>query len=537
MTHAITHVLGLVVLLAISLAGLEPALGAETPRRGGVLNHVLPEDLSVGFAVHESATISTVWPVSPCFSNLVYFDPLKPPERADTIVPELAERWSWQDNYRNLVFFLRKGVKWHDGQPFTSRDVKHTFDLVREAPEATAKLRTSPRKDWYANVERIETVDPYTVVFHLRRPQPSLLAMLASGYSPIYPAHVPPAELRQRCVGTGPFKLKEWRRGEVVEYVRNPDYFVKDRPYLDGLRYLVITERGTRYAALQAGRVDVAFPEGPKTVTEQAKAAVPRLAVTSLGVLVNDNLIFNTTKPPFDNPGLRRAVSMGIDRKAYVQTVHQGAATIGAAMTSPPHGTWGLLARDLARIPGYGPDAAAAKAQARKLLQEAGYSAANPLRIEVLTRAVSFYLDFASFVISELKQIGVEGKLRQVDTSQWYPIAVRKEFHLMANLTGLGVDDPDVNLYENYGCGSPRNYTGHCDPEITKLFDQQSQELDPRKRLGLVWEIQRRLEDAAARPSMGWRVYYHAQWPRVRNLVPHNSIYNYARMQEVWLDR
>ena len=189
---------------------------------------------------------------------------------------ELAERWSWQDGYRNLVFFLRKGVKWHDGQPFTSKDVKFTFDMVREAPEAQTKLRLNPRKDWYANIEAIEAADPYTVVFRLKRPQPSIMMMLASGQSPVYPAHVPVAEQRNRCVGTGPFKFKEWRRGEFVEYVKNPDYFVKGRPYLDGLKYVIISERGTRTAALQAGRLDVAGPgETTKNIADQLKAAVP----------------------------------------------------------------------------------------------------------------------------------------------------------------------------------------------------------------------------------------------------------------------
>src|SRR5205085_2407282 len=173
-------------------------------KRGGVLLAMHREDLAQGFNIHETATVSTTWPVMPCFNNLVLFDPFKPVETLDTIVPELAERWSWQDGYRNLVFFLRKNVKWHDGQPFTAKDVKYTFDMVREAKDAP-KLRINPRKDWYANVESVEAADPYTVIFHLKRPQPSLLMMLASAYSPVYPAHVPLAELRSRCVGTGPF--------------------------------------------------------------------------------------------------------------------------------------------------------------------------------------------------------------------------------------------------------------------------------------------------------------------------------------------
>src|SRR2546422_174357 len=233
------------LLFGLVLAGPAASQTPPAPKSGGVLNMMLREDLSQGFAIHETSTISTVWPAMPCFTNLVLFDPLKKTESVDTVVGELAERWSWQDNFRNLVFFLRKGVKWHDGQPFTAKDVKFTFDMLREGADAPAKLRINPRKDWYANVEAIEAPDPSTVVFRLKKPQPSLLLMLASGYTPVYAAHVPPASYRTGCVGTGPFRLKEWRKGEFVELVRNPDYFVKGRPYLEGLKYFPIVERGT----------------------------------------------------------------------------------------------------------------------------------------------------------------------------------------------------------------------------------------------------------------------------------------------------
>jgi len=201
--------------LVLAVAAVStPAVG-QAPKYGGILNLPQRGDPAQGFAIHETGTIDVVWPGSPCFNNLVVFDPLKKQESVDTIIGDLAVKWSWQDNYRNLVFFLHKGVKWHDGQPFTSKDVKYTFDMIREAPDAQAKLRINPRKAWYANVEAIEAPDPHTVVFRLKRPQPSLLAMLASGYAPVYPAHVPPAEFRTRCVGTGPFKFKEWRRAST----------------------------------------------------------------------------------------------------------------------------------------------------------------------------------------------------------------------------------------------------------------------------------------------------------------------------------
>ncbi len=525
-----------VVLVLALVAGGSPAV-SQTPKTGGVLNVMQREDLAQGFSIHETATISTVWPASPCFNNLVIFDPLKKQESADTVIPELAERWSWQDNYRNLVFFLRKGVKWHDGQPFTSRDVKYTFDMVRQAKGATGKLRLNPRTDWYANVTNIEAPDPHTVIFHLKRPQPSLVMLLASGYSPVYPAHVPAAEFRTRCVGTGPFKVKEWKRGELIEYVKNPDYWVKGRPYLDGIRYVVIADRSTRFAALQAGRLDISFPgEATKPIADQLKASGVKLSFTEVGSSVNDNIIMNVKKAPFDNVNVRRAISYAIDRRAYAKAVHQGGAVIGAALQPKPHGYWGLLDKELNALPGYG-KAAEDKARARKLLSEAGFSQSKPLRVEMATRAIALYVDFASFVVNELKQVGIDATLKQIETAQWHPMVTRRDYQMGANLTGLGVDDPDVTFYENYACGSPRNYTDYCDEGVQKLFDQQSQEIDPKKRLPIVWQIQKKLEEDAARPVMGWRLDYFPQWSHVKNFVAHANIYNYGRMQDVWLDR
>jgi peptide/nickel transport system substrate-binding protein len=526
----LTIVLGLAVLAA---AG---APAAQTPRRGGVLNAMLIEN-PPGFSIHESATIAGVWPVAPCFSNLAIFDPLKPVENADTIVPELAEKWSWQDNYRSLVFFLRRNVKWHDGRPFSATDVKYTFDVVREASDAPARLRLNPRKEWYANVEAVEAPEPHTVVFRLKRPQPSLLLMLASGYSPVYPAHVPLNDLRQRCVGTGPFRLKQYLPGTMVELERNPDYFVPGRPYLDGIRYPIITERGTRLAALQTGRLDVSQPlEMTKTTAETLRQAVPSLVVTVIGQNGSDNVVVNHKRPPFDSVAVRRAISLAMDRRAYVKGVRHDGAVVGAALMPPPHGTWGLPARELGALPGYR-DPARDKAEARKLLAEAGLGPGKPLRVDLTTRNIAIYVDLASFVADQLRQVGIEATVKQLESAQYFPALARREYQIGANLTASGIDDPDGYLFENYKCGASRNYTDYCDEAMDTLIDQQSQELSRDRRLKLVWEIQRRLEVDVARPMLGWRNEYFTRWPYVKNLVPHNSLYNYGRMQEVWLDK
>jgi peptide/nickel transport system substrate-binding protein len=512
------------------------AFSGQTPKSGGILNATLLE-APPSFSLHEEVTISTAWPMMPCYSNLVLFDPLKKQEILSTIIPELAEKWTWQDGGKSLVFFLRQNVKWHDGQPFTSKDVKHTFDTVREAEGVTAKLRVNPRKLWYENVESIDASVPQTAIFRLKRPQPSLLLMLASGYAPVYPAHVPVSELRSKCVGTGPFKLKEHRPGELIELVKNPDYFVKGRPYLDGIRYTIIKERGTRYSALQAGRQDIPYPfEIGKTLAENAKRAVPQLVLVETSTNVNDHLLVNLKKPIFKEPKVRTAISLAVDRKGYIQAGRQGAAITGGIMLPKPWGVWGLPQAEQAKLPGFG-DPAKQKAEAKKLLAEIGYGSSKPLKVTVSTRAIPTYVDIASYVIDQLRQVGIDATLEQVETGVWHAKMTRREFDVAVNLTGIGPDDPDANLYENFKCASPRNYSGYCSEEMDSLIEKQSQTPDQKKRLQLVHEIDKRLQLDGARLMLGWSKEYVVMWPYVKNLVPHQSIYNYGRMQEVWLDK
>src|SRR5574337_782518 len=358
--------LGILVTLFVALISVR-AWGATEPKYGGVLN-ATQSDLPPSLSIHEEATVAAVWPTMPCYNNLILFDPLKKQESVSTLIGELAEKWEWRDGGKALVFHLRKGVKWHDGQAFSSKDVQYTFDVLREAPGGPAKLRVNPRKLWYENVASIDTPDADTVVFHLKRPQPSLLLMLGSGYSPVYPAHVPPAELRTRCVGTGPFKLQDYRPGEYVDLVKNPDYFIKGRPYLDGIRYLIIKERGTRYAAIQAGRQDIAFPsESAKMIAEEVKRAVPSMGLSETSNNVNDNILLNFRRPIFQDPRVRRAISLAIDRKGYIQAARQGAAFSGGVMLPKPYGVWGLPEKEQVKLPGFG-DVVKNRVDAKKLL-------------------------------------------------------------------------------------------------------------------------------------------------------------------------
>ena len=145
-----------------------------------------------------------------------------------TIVPDLAESWSWSEDGKELTFKLRQGVKWHDGKPFTAADVKCTLDLLQG--KAKDRLRGNPRKEWYNNVQEVTTNGDYEAVFKLKRPQPALLTLLASGYSPIYPCHVTPAQMRQHPIGTGPFKFVEYQAERTHQGRQEPGLLEEGPP-------------------------------------------------------------------------------------------------------------------------------------------------------------------------------------------------------------------------------------------------------------------------------------------------------------------
>jgi peptide/nickel transport system substrate-binding protein len=518
---------------AVLLGASGPAVFAQ--KYGGVLRSTQRET-PPSLSIHEEATASTNWPIGPAYNNLVLYDPQRQVESGEHVIGELAESWAWSDAGKRLTFKLHRGVLWHDGKLFTSADVKYTFDLVR-AVLPDRKLRTNPRKLWYDNVQEIVTVGDFEVAFVLKRPQPGLISLLGSGLSPIYPAHIEPVELRTREVGTGPFILKEYLPDQRLVLAKNPHYFVKGRPYLDGIEYLIIKDRTARATALRTGQADVSFPgEGTPAIRDQILSSAPQMVMRLVGTMTQDNLNINLKKPPFDNVKIRQAINLAMDRKAILTSVLQGQAILGGANLPPPYGEWGLSTAQLAGLPGYG-DPKVDKAEARKLLAEAGYGPNNPLKVLVTTRDLVQYQDMAVWIVAECKEVGIDATLEIVDSTQWYAKLARRDFQIAANVSGIGAEDPDANYFENYSCNSNRNYSDYCDKDAEALMARQSQEQNKAKRLQLVRELDRKLQLDVARPILSHRIDYYLMWPYVKGLVPHNSIYGFPRMQEVWLDK
>ena len=249
-------------------------------------------------------------------------------------------------------------------------------------------------------------------------------------------------------------------------------------------------------------------------------------------------MIVNRNIPPFDNPDLRRAMSLSLDRKAFVDIINDGEGDIGAVMQPPPDGLWGMPPELLAMLPGYAPEVARNHADARKIMEKLGYGPGNRLAVTMSTRNVAPYRDPAVILISQLKEIYIDADLNAIDTTQWYPTLTRKDYKIGLNVAEAEVDDPDPAFYENYVCGALRNYPGYCNPEIDKMVDRQSAEPDLEKRKHLVWEIERKLAQDDARPILFYPRAANCSQPRLKGLTTMaNSIYNGSRFEDLWFEQ
>jgi peptide/nickel transport system substrate-binding protein len=518
---------------SMMLATMAATNAAFAQKQGGILR-MSHFDSPASMSLHEEATAAANRPMMGVFNNLVMYKQDVAQNSLQSIVPDLAASWSWSEEGTELSFPLRQGVKWHDGKPFTAKDVKCTWDML--TGKSDEKLRLNPRKSWYRNLEEVSVNGDHEVTFHLKRPQPSFLALLASGWSPIYPCHVAARDMRTRPIGTGPFKFVEFKPNELIRVTRNPNYWKQGRPYLDGIEYPIIPSISTRILGFVAGKFDtVAGVTVPllKDVKSQAPQAICEVAPTN----VPRTLLVNPAAPPFDNSELRRAMTLSLDRKSFIDIITLGLGDIGGVMLPAPEGVWGMPPDMLKTLPGYDPDVAKNRAAARKIMEKLGYGPDKRLAVKVSIRNIVPTRDPAVILIDQLKEIYIDGELETVDTTQWYPKVMRRDFSVGMVVSENGLDDPDQQFYENYVCGADRNYSGYCNPQLDELIDRQSMESDREKRRQMVWEIERRLAEDNVRPVIFYARQASCRQPRVKGMtLMVNSIYNGSRFEDLWVD-
>jgi peptide/nickel transport system substrate-binding protein len=513
-------------------AAISPALAQK---QGGTLRMYLTTN-PPSTSLHEETTIEVVQPFSAIYSNLVRFDPTKVSNEAANVIPELATGWTLDDTRTKVTFKLREGVKWHDGKPFTAKDVQCTFHRLN-GKEANY-FRRNPRAAWYDNLTDVTVSGDHEVTFNLKAPQASLLSMLASGYSGIYPCHVDGKDMRTKPVGTGPFKFVEFKSNQSISLVRNEDYWDKGKPYLDGIEWRIVTNRSTRVLAFATGEFDMTrTADITVPILADINAKAPNAKCELLPTNVTTHMLVNRDVAPFNSPDLRRAMMLALDRQAYIDILGQGKAFLAVNMQAPPQGKWGIPEAELKKLFSYG-DPEEQRAEAIAIMGKLGYGPNNRLKVKVATRDFNNFRDPAVILVDQLNKIHFDATLDVVESSQWYNRLFTKNYQVALNLAGAGIDDPDGVLKMGFLCKSPANFSKYCNPQVDELLEKQSQEADAVKRKAIVWDIEKILVEDGARP-----IIFHGNqatcWhPHLKDHVqPENSIYNSWRFDQVWLDK
>ena len=354
------------LLLAASLAA--PARAQESPRYGGELVFVVPAE-PPSYDAHREETFALVHPAAPHYNTLLRVDPA---DRSGTrIVGDLADSWSVSKDGRTYTFKLRPGVRFHDGSECTSRDVKATYDHIIYGV-------ASNRKGEYIAVDAVDAPDPSTVVFRLKWPTTSFLGSLASPFNWIYKADLLAKDIHwyeRNVLGTGPFVFVEYVKGGHWIGRRNPNYWDKGKPYLDGYRALFIKDAAAQVAAIRGQRAMIQFRGfSPPERDGLVRALGSAITVQESPWECWNPLAINHERKPFDDRRVRRALTLALDRYQGAQALSKLTILREVAGVQGVGTPFAALPAELESLAGYGRDIIRSRAEARRLLREVGVS-------------------------------------------------------------------------------------------------------------------------------------------------------------------
>lgn len=522
-----SELLGLVFLAALLMGCAQSAptpsaqpAADEQPKYGGILRNLLDRDPgSCDQSINPGGDRVSANACGGMSNGLVRM------QTGDGIEADLAERWDISADGIQWTFYLRKDVKWHDGEPFTADDVVYNFNRWIKPPKGVALSRIKVLQNYLDSAEK---VDDYTVRLFMKYPPASFMGFIAVNHGFLYPKHILEAldpqtmTSMKSVIGTGPFKFKQEIRGSTYEMVRNPNYFRAGLPYLEGVRFTVLPDPSTRLAAMVTNQVDVYSgaevpPEDAKTLREGAKKE--RIEVLPLYNLLAQFAQINTLSPPFTDPKVREAVFRVLDQREAIRVLALGEGIPGFRMA--PYGAWSLPKEELDKLPGMGPrDQEIAKA--KQLLAEAGYPDGFAIEKPLVTRNVTQDENLGVWVAQRLSLIGIKAQTRALESAALGQVMANKDFQIRPIYQSQALDDPDEAL-QAFTCNHLDNYTYWCDKEYDALFLKQSGTIDTAKRKEIVLDLQRRLLQTLAYIPLMWNVYTVAQWDYVRGWDPHST--------------
>lgn len=523
----------LVVVLAVIV--VLPDVAPAQKRGGTLVMLVQPEPPTLASYISTSGPIGQV--TTKVYEGLLEYDfSLKP-------IPGLAESWTVSADGKTLTFKLQKGVKFHDGKPFTSADVQFSILEVLK--------KGHPRGiNTFREVSAIDTPDPQTVVVKLQNPAPYLLMALSGYESPMLPKHlfegtdIKASKYANAPVGTGPFKFVEWQRGQFMRLDRNPDYWKPGRPYLDRVVARFVADSGTRTAAIEKGEAHVGGFAAVPYSDVKALARLPHIEATTKGYEMQSPIVeldFNTRRAPFDNPKVRQAIAHAINRKTVIENVWFGFGKPATGPISSNFAVTGLYTPDVRKY-----DVPNGIEVANKLLDEAGLKrGAGGIRFEIvhdLTPYGEEWQRFGEYVQQVLAELGIKASLRYEDVPTWLKRVYTDYDYQLTNNWIQTLADPVIGVHRLYHSASIRpgtvfvNGARWSSPRTDQLMDQGTVELNPARRGALYKEFQQLVVEAA---PLVW--VHELQFVTVYNKGFKDLIVSplglYAPFDRVWQDK
>ncbi|MCI3951671.1 MAG: hypothetical protein K0R53_1168 [Burkholderiales bacterium] len=524
--------------IAAGVCTIAPA-GAAAPERGGILKYVVPDE-PPSFDGHRETTFALIHPLRPFYSLLIRVNPDKPSSPTD-FVCDLCEGKvpAPTDGGKTYTFKIRKNVKFHSGEPLTAHDVVATYKKIIAPAEGVV----SARKAYYTMVESVEAPDDYTVVFKLKYPSGAFIPALAVPFNFIYQKAKLDKDMHwyeKNINGTGAFRFKEREAGAVIRGERNKDYYVKGRPYLDGFEAIFAKKESLRVQAIRGDRAAIEFRSfPPKSRDDLVKALGKDITVQespwNCGLLITPN----HDRKPFDDVRVRRALTLAVDRwggSNYLSKIAIVKTVGGIAFPGHP---LAASKEELQKIAGYWPDIKKSRAEAKRLLKEAGVDLSKTYYFN--NRAVDQpYKIVGTWLLDQWKQVGLKFEQHVFPTGPFYDMLRQKrEFDVSIDFNCQSVVNPllDVSKYLS-DTRSKSQYGGYQDPEVDALFDKMNQSGDPKEQRKLMRQMEKLTLDTHANMflTLWWhRIVPHRSYVKGWKVSP--SHYLNQALDNVWIDQ
>ena len=506
--------------------------GAQQPKYGGELIFPVPSE-PPSYDGHREETFGLIHPFAPFYSTLLRVDPTDP--TGTKPVGDLAESWAVSKDGLAYTFKLRHGVKFHDGSEMTSKDVKASWDKIVFPPPGVG----SSRKGQYRSIEAIEVVDPYTVRFRLKYPESSFILGAASPWNFIYKADILAKDIHwyeTNVMGTGPLKFVEHVKSSHVVGKKNPDYWDKGKPYLDGFRAVFVSSSSAQVAMVRAERAHIQF--------RGFSPAERDTIVQTLGnkITVQESpwdcilpVVINHEKKPFDDKRVRRALTLALDRYEGAKALSRIAIVKEVAGIQVPGTPYATPPAELEKLAGYGHDINAARAEARRLLKEAG---AENLTFVLKNRGIPMpYEPEAIWLIDQWRQIGVNVTQEVIEAAAYFTPLRAGDFQVAIDFQCGFIVEPDLDIYKFISSDkNPANYGRYTDRVLDDLFDKQARSVNPEERKTLLRQFEKRLlyEEAHYIMTLQWhRIIPHSSKMHGWQITPSHYLNN--QLDTVWL--